>query len=123
MEKLKSIDIPCDCGNHGARWRTLDGYRREYLCQECFDMREPKTLVAFRMWQAEGEGEGEEVLIAVFPEIMHNDKLHLSYMHLGQHGGCDLDYIILNSRDATVEEYHDLKYELENDCGYNLDII
>lgn len=73
------------------------------------------TSVIFRKFQ-----EGD--VIAIFPDIIHNDNFHLSYQHIGQHGGCDMKGCINITEPATYEEYKDLKTELER-AGYKLRII
>jgi len=44
-----------------------------------------------------------------------------SYSHIGQHSACSPDYAA-ESRPATIQEYSDLKTELES-VGYDLEII
>lgn len=76
-----------------------------------------KTKIIFRYW--------EDEVIAIFPEDLGDNEPYTcsSYQHMGQHGICNPQFIIENSRLATPEEYADLKKELENQCGYNLQII
>jgi len=75
-----------------------------------------KTLVIFRMFKEEKE------IIAIFPEEPGNYDSNTcsSYVHVGQHGTCDPQYLI---QDATYPaypfQYQDLKEELEK-MGYNL---
>lgn len=80
-------------------------------------MDKEKTKVIFRMWQGE--------VIAIFPELAGdmNPGTCSSYQHIGQHGACDPYMIINSSKLAKPEEYADLKAELENNVGYNLDVI
>ena len=60
-------------------------------------------------------------IIAIFPGIpgTRHDYSCLSYMHVGQHGACDVDIIGDTSR-ARPEEYAPLARELEG-LGYVLD--
>lgn len=76
-----------------------------------------KTKVIFKYW--------ENDVIAIFPELSGNMDLFTcqSYQHIGQHSTCDPRMIIKESRPATSQEYNDLKVELENLIGYNLEII
>jgi len=78
-----------------------------------------KTKVIFRFWKA------SDNVIAIFPELCGTNEVHTcqSYEHLGQHGSCNPYMIVDNSRLAKPEEYADLKAELENHCGYNLEVI
>jgi len=77
-----------------------------------------KTIVIFRFWKVSNN------VIAIFPEIPGDMNLYTcsSYEHLGQHGACNPNGIIEDSRLAKPEEYEDLKEELENSFGYNLEI-
>ena len=81
-------------------------------------MSEDKTKVIFRFWNVSQE------VIAIFPELPgdSNPSTCMSYEHMGQHGACNPDGIIQESRLALPEEYEDLKKELES-CGYDLIII
>jgi len=80
-------------------------------------MDKEKTKVIFRHWRGN--------VIAIFPEDPGNNDPYTcsSYEHVGQHGACDPQGIIGDSKLATPEEYKDLKNELENQVGYNLQII
>jgi len=62
-------------------------------------------------------------LFAYFPEDNYDDEgiLKTAYSHVGQHSSCHPRYAEA-SRPATVEEYTDLKNELEG-IGYNLEIV
>ena len=74
------------------------------------------TKVIFRKFADDGD------VIAVFPEIP-NDRFGsqcLSYMHVGQHSGCD-PFIADFTVPATQNEHAGLKRELEN-IGYMLDV-
>ena len=74
-----------------------------------------RTDVIFRWWKND--------VIAIFPEwpTDSNGIFCDSYQHFGQHGSCDPQGIIHNSRLATTAEYADLETELEI-IGYNLNI-
>lgn len=69
----------------------------------------------------------ENDVIAIFPEEVGTNQPHtcMSYMHLGQHGSCNPDYVIANSKPIdfnNVEQsylYRCLYEELES-IGYNL---
>ena len=79
-----------------------------------------KTDVIFR-----SQKNGEDVSVfALFPHIVEtiNGDV-LCYDHIGQHGGADYKHCIKVSRPATPEEYSCLKTELENEFGYNLNVI
>ena len=76
-----------------------------------------KTKVVFKMLQDE--------VIAIFPNNLYNDELYGktmvdSYMHIGQHSACSLE-LLDGLKDASEEQYKDLKNELET-IGYDLDI-
>lgn len=60
-------------------------------------------------------------LFAYFPDNIHHDDYRDCYSHVGQHSSCHPDYAA-ESRPATPEEYADLKSELENQIGYELDV-
>lgn len=81
-----------------------------------------KTKVVFRKFKGNKfEDDGE--IIALFPEepADRTGMSCVSYMHNGQHGAADTppDNTVL----ATPEEYADLKAELENFFGYELEIV
>ena len=72
---------------------------------------EIQTKVVFRMFNEE--------VIAIFPTIPADLQRNcLSYLHIGQHGSADYEYVIDSSRQATSNEYADLKAELE-EIGYS----
>ena len=71
------------------------------------------TKVVFRKWRG--------IIIALFPEIQSHGLFCESYMHIGQHGGANYDYVVQQSIPATATEYADLQQELES-IGYNLKI-
>lgn len=65
-------------------------------------------------------------LIAFFPEINHlpngyRNDLKTCYSKIGQHSSCAIEYAN-ECRNATPEQYNDLKLELES-IGYNLNIL
>lgn len=78
-----------------------------------------QTAVIFRQWKDE--------TIALFPleASSVNDPYPCeSFMHIGQHGGADLQGIIRESRPATPDEYAALKRELESaPYHYTLKVI
>lgn len=78
-----------------------------------------ETKVVFR--QLNGTGE----TIALFPEMPWGKSTDIVYyMHIGQHGACDYDWFIANSKPSTEQEYKDLLDELTNQVGYhNIQII
>ncbi len=106
-----------------------------------------KTKVIFRYWfppeegfewnpdshwgdkkRAENRARKDDcgVVIALFPEIapdMINPGLCQSYLHIGQHGSADFNWIIQSSVPATPADYKELKKELERLCGYNLEVV
>jgi hypothetical protein len=62
-------------------------------------------------------------IIALFPRIPNTFPGYdfMSYMHVGQHGGCDPSILSITTL-ATPDEYAELKKELES-IGYTLDIV
>lgn len=68
----------------------------------------------------ENDPENPDVF-AYFPEIKHQGIYRTAYSHIGQHSAVHPDYAN-ESRQATPEEYLDLKTELEG-IGYNLEIV
>jgi len=62
-----------------------------------------------------------EDLFAYFPNEIHNGQMNTAYSHVGQHSGCSVEYAN-ESKQATPEQYKDLKAELTS-IGYNLEII
>lgn len=57
-------------------------------------------------------------IVALFPEIRY-DRYVGSYMHIGQHGDADYDYVVRRTRPAAVEEHMPLLRELET-IGYEI---
>lgn len=81
------------------------------------DVDEEKTKVVFRKDKEDGD------IIAVFVEDKQDNDMIGCYAHLGQHSTMSLDYYNNDTIPATPEEYKDLKTELENIVGYNLEIV
>ena len=75
-----------------------------------------KTKVIFRKDKEDGD------IIAVFPEDKQDNGMIGCYAHIGQHSTMSLDYY-KKTIPATPEEYKDLKAELENKVGYNLEVV
>ena len=70
------------------------------------------TPVIFRMWK-----DGE--VVALFPTILADlDHNCSSYLHIGQHGAADYNYVISQTQSATEEDYQPLLKELEM-VGYD----
>jgi hypothetical protein len=74
------------------------------------------TKVVFRKFK-----DGQ--VIALFPYVESSRGFCSSYMHIGQHSDADYNHIVRSTKLATADEYADLKNELENSVGYNLEII
>lgn len=75
-----------------------------------------KTDVIFRKYK-----DGD--IIALFPHDIINSRGHVkSYMHVGQHSGADYMGVIMKTKPAKIDEFTDLKDELES-IGYDLNII
>ena len=74
-----------------------------------------KTKVYFRI-------DFDGVVFALFPELNVGSNYCTSYQHVGQHGGADFDYCMLQSHPATPHDYEPLKEEL-TERGYNLEIL
>ena len=79
-----------------------------------------KTKVKFLVNEREKENPD---LFAYFPEedFDRQGKFKNCYSHVGQHSSAHPDYAN-ESREATPEEYNDLKEELES-IGYNLELV
>lgn len=75
---------------------------------------EEKTHVIFRVYP-----DGE--LIAIFPREVAAPEWWIceSYVHVGQHGACDPELVIRDTRPAKRAEYKDLYEELVG-LGYEL---
>ncbi len=85
---------------------------------EIMEENEQQTKVMFLV--NENDPENPDVF-AYFPEIKHQGIYRTAYSHIGQHSAIHPDYAN-ESRQATPEEYQELKTELEG-IGYNLEII
>lgn len=72
------------------------------------------TRVVFRKFP-----DGE--VIALFPEIVEGVGMISSYLLVGQHGAASTS-IVYSTKPASRDEYSKIKEELENHCGYNLDV-
>jgi hypothetical protein len=83
-------------------------------------MEENEQLTKVMFLVNENDPENPDVF-AYFPEIKHQGIYRTVYSHIGQHSAIHPEYAN-ESRQATPEEYQDLKTELEN-IGYNLDVI
>lgn len=74
-----------------------------------------KTDVIFRIWPS-----GEiEALLPEMPALPGNIGC---YAHIGQHAEASYPGIIWQTRPATPEEYQELKNEMENLVGYDLNV-
>lgn len=63
-------------------------------------------------------------VIALMPHDCDTfDGMVASYQHIGQHSPADFAHCVSISRLATPEEYANLKSEMENGCGYKLNVI
>ena len=80
---------------------------------------EPITKVMFLVNERNPE---DPDLFAYFPDDVHHGEFRTGYSQIGQHSAVHPDYAA-ESREATPEEYQDLKAELENQVGYNLEIL
>jgi hypothetical protein len=83
------------------------------------DGAEPVTKVLFLVNETDPENHD---VFAYFPEETHNGIYKSGYAHVGQHTAVHPEYAA-ESREATPEEYADLKAELENQVGYNLEVL
>ncbi len=84
-----------------------------------------KTKVIFRKFTDKESKITTNNIIAIFPELEYFDYKSLtkmSYMHIGQHGGCEITHINDVTTFAYTWEYSALKSELES-IGYNLNIL
>lgn len=73
-----------------------------------------KTVVIFRKFKDRGD------VIALFPEAKAALRCG-SYMHVGQHGEADYNFIVSKTVLASPKEYRALKTELEG-LGYDLNV-
>ena len=75
--------------------------------------------VIFRKFNDDGE------IIALFPGLLVKEprgEFMTDYLHLGQHGTADYDYVISQTKPAKPAEYNELKEELE-EIGYDLRVM
>jgi len=86
--------------------------------QEVVEGTEPVTKVMFLVNERDPE---DPDLFAYFPEEIHNGEYRTAYSHIGQHSSAHPDYA-KESREASPEEYANLKAELEG-IGYDLEIL
>lgn len=93
---------------------NMDGLFESKKVTETID--EDTTKVIFRKDKEDGD------VIAVFPEDKQDNNMIGCYAHIGQHSTMSLDYY-KETVPATPEEYKDLKAELENIVGYNLEVV
>lgn len=93
---------------------NMDGLFESKKVIETID--EDTTKVIFRKDKEDGD------IIAVFPEDKQGNNMIGCYAHMGQHSTMSLDYY-KETVPATPEEYKDLKAELENIVGYNLEVV
>jgi len=103
-------DMFGNCSSTEIRLATEDEvlkYRKELI---------PITEVVFRKFK-----DGD--IIALFPyDVDYPNGDISSYMHIGQHGAANYNYVMKDTVAAIKAEYDDLKEELEN-RGYNLKVI
>lgn len=72
------------------------------------------TTVIFRKFK-----DGE--IVALFPYEIEGVGKVLDYMHVGQHGSSNYNYVVSITKPASKEEYQDLYNELVR-IGYELDV-
>lgn len=86
-----------------------------------------KTPVIFRYvtYPDSDDYSGRTEVLTIFPyePADVSGRYTSCYAHLGQHSGCDYDYILSISRPPTEKEYSNLYNELTNLVGYDLRII
>lgn len=112
MKRIKS-DFAWDLYNFINEYKR--GNYGEISLQDALDIyfgKEPKTKVVFRKFK-----NGQ--IIALFPDSYKNGMID-TYMHIGQHSLGD-PRIVENTTIATIDEYYELKKELER-IGYRLDV-
>lgn len=84
-----------------------------------FEQDDEETPVIFRKYGPRHGG----AVIALFPANLgtYDPYTCSSYVHIGQHGSADPSGVIQSTRQATPEEFADLKAELEGaPYGYRL---
>lgn len=81
------------------------------------------TKVIFRKWN-KSVSKNQEI-IAIFPEEVGTMSCYTcsSWERVGEHGACDPQEVIKNSKPATESEYNEVKNFLENHYGYKLEVI
>ena len=86
-----------------------------------FEQDKDETPVLFRMGRGKGyKGDGAVAVFPCEPHDMSGDTM-TCYVHVGQHGACDLGWYRTRTRAAKPEEYAALKLELESaPYGYRL---
>jgi len=76
------------------------------------------TDVLFRKYKKTNE------ILALFPHVVESNGFVTCYQHVGQHDTADYKYCVTTlTVPATPEEYADLKKELEDSIGYNLNVV
>ena len=87
------------------------------------DLEESDEQVVKVMFLVNEKDPRDPDLFAYFPEEDgDNQGNKTAYSHIGQHSAASPEYAA-ESRPATPEEYQDLKAELENQVGYNLEVL
>lgn len=81
------------------------------------------TKVIFRKWNKSVDK--KQGIIAIFPEELGTMSCYTcnSWEWVGEHGACDPQLVIKNSKPATESEYLEDKNYLENRYGYNLKVL
>ncbi|MDJ0507341.1 MAG: hypothetical protein PX635_19235 [Nostocales cyanobacterium LE14-WE12] len=81
------------------------------------------TKVIFRKWNKSVDK--KQGIIAIFPEELGTMSCYTcnSWEWVGEHGACDPQLVIKNSKPATESEYKEVKNFLENHYGYKLEVI
>ena len=84
-----------------------------------------KTKVIFRKYTGKHNFGRKGVILAVFPDISSTTTRNTCqcYEFCGHHGEVNYGYVVnVMTTKASPKEYGPLKYHLENDLGYNLDV-
>lgn len=81
------------------------------------------TKVIFRKWKKSMDK--NQGIIAIFPEDIGTMSRYTcnSWGRVGEHGSCDPQLVIKNSKPATESEYQEDKNFLETHYGYKLEVI
>lgn len=96
-------------------------------CVSTFDWEPLLTKVRFLKETIEGK-DGKTVfagdVVAVFPDTEKDCRpgFVMTYEHVGQHSEASLEYVD-SLKPAPPEEYADLKRELEESVGYELEVL